>query len=256
VWVTAGLVAGGLIVVVPRLAILPENSAVTAIALVGVLVQAAVLLLVGWLLLPKGRWSAATAVVPAVVGATFCAGAAILLSQAGAALSFEELLIAPVNEEIVKLVAILLVLLLVRSRVRGPLDGLVVGYFVGVGFAVVENALFALRTGTEAEALQSVISRALTSPGTHGVFAGIAGAGLAYLIVSRGGARAWGGAFAAFGIALGLHFFWDATALWVSPFVYLALVMVIYAAGIVAFLLTRRLGAAYESRTIELVRFE
>jgi RsiW-degrading membrane proteinase PrsW (M82 family) len=238
------LVIGGLVVVVPRLVDAPGDSAIAGIAWGGAVLQSVVLLLVGWLLLPKRRISPATKIASAVLGATFCAGAGILLNAAAAGLGLEVFLVAPLNEELVKLVAIAVVLVALRSRLRGPLDGLGAGFFVGVGFALVENVLYAYSAGSTAEAWQSVIARGVTSVGTHGVFAGIAGAGLAYLIVSRG--RAWGLAVAAVVLALGLHFIWDALALWVPPLVYLALAVVIYAAGIVAFVVVRRVSVRYE----------
>jgi Na+/glutamate symporter len=61
--------------------------------------------------------------------------------------------------------------------------------------------------------------------------------------------RAWGVALAAFGVALALHLLWDAMRLWVPVFVYLGLVAVLYAVGIVLFVVTRRLSAAYEARS-------
>lgn len=252
-WIYLALVVAGLFVVVPRLVSVPAVPAIAAVALAGCLIQAAVMLFVGWLLLPKRRAAASTVLVSALIGATFCAGAAILLNRAVVGMELEILFLAPVNEEFVKLAAIALVLFALRHRMRGPLDGLVVGFFVGFGFAVVENILYSYSAGSVVEAWQLVIARAITSPGTHGVFAGIAGAGLAYLIVSRerivSRGRAWGLAVAAFGLALGLHLLWDAVRLWVPSLVYLGLVIVIYAAGIVAFVVTRRLSAAYEARS-------
>ncbi|MBS1907431.1 MAG: PrsW family intramembrane metalloprotease [Actinobacteria bacterium] len=246
-WIYLVLVAAGLFLVVPRLVLTPGDPAVVAAAWIGMLVQVAVLLLVGRLLLPKGRGTTSAIVAAALIGASFCTGAAILLNGVVDRLGLDVRLVASVNEEIVKIIAVVAVLFALRDRLRGPLDGLVIGYFVGLGFAVVENVLYAYGAANAATAWQLVITRALTSPGTHGIFTGIEGAALAYLLITRG--RAWGLALAAIATVIGLHLLWDALILWVPVLVYLVAVVALYAAGIVIFLLARRMGARFESTT-------
>jgi hypothetical protein len=50
------------------------------------------------------------------------------------------------------------------------------------------------------------------------------------------------------GGALGLHLLWDVLNLWLPPLVYIGAVVLLYAAGIVAFILVRRASAAFERR--------
>jgi RsiW-degrading membrane proteinase PrsW (M82 family) len=249
-WIALALVVGGLTVVVPRLASVPPDATVVSIAWIGALLQAVVLTGVGLLLLPRKRLSRFTVPAPALLGATFCTGAGILANAAAENAQLQVLLVAPFAEEMLKLLAVAVLLFAFRPRLRGPLDGLVMGFFVGTGFAVVENVLYVYQAPGPAEAWVSAISRTITSAGTHGIYAGIAGAGLAFLILSRGSrGRRWGVALAALGAALLLHLLWDGLSLWLPTFAYLAAALVLYAAGIVVFILARRMSAGYELRT-------
>jgi RsiW-degrading membrane proteinase PrsW (M82 family) len=168
IWMVVVVAAAGLVVVVPRLVDVPSDGAVTLVAWIGAALHLVVLLLVGWLLLPKRRAAVTTVLMSAVIGATFCAGAGILLNGWAAAAQMEVLIAAPVSEEVAKLAAIVLVLMALGAGLRGPLDGLVVGYFVGVGFGVVENILYSYRAGSVGEAWQLVIARAVTGRGRTG----------------------------------------------------------------------------------------
>jgi RsiW-degrading membrane proteinase PrsW (M82 family) len=105
-------------------------------------------------------------------------------------------LFAPFTEEPIKDLGIVVVLLLAATRPRGPLDGLVVGSFVGLGFEVVENVVQSVTNAITAappghpsqwaslatDVIHEVLRRSWTG---HIVITGIAGFGIAYAMTAR-----------------------------------------------------------------------
>jgi len=105
-------------------------------------------------------------------------------------------LFAPFTEEPIKDLGIVVVLLLAATRPRGPLDGLVVGSFVGLGFEVVENVVQSLNNAITAapaghpsqwaslatDVIHEVLRRSWTG---HIVISGVAGFGIAYAMTAR-----------------------------------------------------------------------
>ncbi len=105
-------------------------------------------------------------------------------------------LFAPVTEEPIKDLGVVVVLLLAATRPRGPLDGLVVGSFVGLGFEVVENVVQSVNNaitsappghpGQWASLATDVVHEVLRRSWTgHIVITGIAGFGIAYAMAAR-----------------------------------------------------------------------
>lgn len=105
-------------------------------------------------------------------------------------------LFAPFTEEPIKDLGIAVVLLLSATRPRGPLDGLVVGSFVGLGFEVVENVVQSVSNAIAAapsghpgqwaslgtDVIHEVLRRSWTG---HIVITGIAGFGIGYAMTAR-----------------------------------------------------------------------
>lgn len=105
-------------------------------------------------------------------------------------------LFAPLTEEPLKDLGVLVVLLLASTRPRTALDGLVVGSFVGLGFEVVENVVQSLNNAIAAapaghpgqweslatDVVHEVLRRSWTG---HIVITGIAGFGIAYAMTAR-----------------------------------------------------------------------
>ncbi|MFD0688579.1 PrsW family glutamic-type intramembrane protease [Actinomadura fibrosa] len=129
-------------------------------------------------------------------------------------------IVAPVDEEILKLLGVALLGLAVPAAVRGPLDGYGYGALVGLGFLVSENFLYVLNTivltGATQDAnaaLFSIVSRMAGGVWwSHWAMTAVAGAGLGCLFgrASRGAvALACGG----FALALAMHSWWDAPML-------------------------------------------
>jgi protease PrsW len=204
------------------------------------------LLLVGFVVLrllrpirsPDLVWSAAAL----IWGATAAAGCALLANQglvglwaksegAAFASNWSASLSAPLNEEVLKLCGVVLLVLAAPLTINGPLDGMVYGSLVGLGFQVVENVTYGLNSiplsgGTNPE--RSVLSSALlregiTSVGSHWTMTAVAGAGVGFFVhhsrprAARGGEvteRGWPGgllpAAACLVTAMGMHVLFDA----------------------------------------------
>ena len=140
--------------------------------------------------------------------------------QAG---SWGAALTAPLNEELLKLVGVVIIAVVFSRAVRGPVDGFVVGALVGLGFMVVENMFHALNsislTGGLAPTLSVVQTMGvrvfLTGLGSHWALTGIAGTavGLVAPFGRRPGVRRVVGALLLVLLAMFLHGIVDAPLL-------------------------------------------
>ena len=127
-------------------------------------------------------------------------------------------LFAPLTEEPMKNLGIVVVLLLAATRPRTALDGLVVGSFVGLGFEIVENVVGSLNNALASPPDQwgslatDVIHEVLRSSWTgHIVISGIAGFGIGYVLTGggRSAVRRWAVGGALVLLALGAHLLWN-----------------------------------------------
>ena len=127
----------------------------------------------------------------------------------------------PTDEEILKTLGIVMIVLLARRQINSILDGVVYGAFVGLGFQEIENITYSLNAiaadGTDSlgPVLQTFVVRGLLAGlWSHTVYSAIAGAGVAYAVLHR--ERSW---FNRIGVALGalalawlMHFLWNSPA--------------------------------------------
>ncbi|QXJ25534.1 PrsW family intramembrane metalloprotease [Actinomadura graeca] len=126
-------------------------------------------------------------------------------------------IIAPVDEEILKLLGVVVLALIVPHAVRGPLDGYGYGALVGLGFQVSENFLYVLNTivltGATQDANAAFFSFGSRMVGgawaSHWAMTAVGGAGLGCVL---GRASRWSVALAcaAVVLAMALHSWWDA----------------------------------------------
>lgn len=123
--------------------------------------------------------------------------------------------VAPVVEELLKGLGVLLLLLKQRRQFDGIVDGIVYAAFVGVGFAYLENVLYlgrALGEGQPSELVAVFVLRCLVSPFAHPLFTMAVGVGLG-VAAGRGSRRlrvlAPVGGFV---VAVVLHALWNASA--------------------------------------------
>jgi protease PrsW len=191
------------------------------------------LLLLGfWLLrllhpvrVPALAWSVAAA----VWGGTAAAGCALLANRGllslwakGAGIRFASdwsaSLSAPLNEEILKACGVVMIVLAAPVMIQGPLDGMIYGALVGLGFQVVENVAYGLNNILQSAAtdpsravLSSMLARVgSTAVGSHWTMTAVAGTGIGYLVWQ---ARGRGGAvpgIACLAGALAMHVLFDA----------------------------------------------
>ncbi|KAE8762823.1 PrsW family intramembrane metalloprotease [Georgenia thermotolerans] len=116
---------------------------------------------------------------------------------------------APVVEEIAKGAGVLLIFLLRRRAVDGPVDGIVYAAVVAAGFAFTENVLYFVQYQ---EALTQVfVARAIYAPFAHVTFT--ACTGIALGLASRRSTAAWVVLFpVGLAAAMALHALWNGSA--------------------------------------------
>ncbi len=137
-----------------------------------------------WLLALTFLWGAVPAVILALIAqslldipTTWVLGAESLAYEiVGSSLW------APITEEIVKGIGVLLVLLLFRREIDSVLDGIIYGAMAGLGFALTENVLYFTSALTEdgwGGWVFLVLLRTIPFGLNHALFTGLTGAGLA-----------------------------------------------------------------------------
>lgn len=134
---------------------------------------------------------------------------------------------APVVEEVLKCLGILLLLAMGRRSLDGALDGIVYGGLIGAGFAFVENIKYfveALIVGGLDELTTVFFIRAVLSPFAHIMFTAVCG--FAVGLAVRRARSVFGPWFVGLVIAIALHAFWNATAAFAGFFVPYALLQV------------------------------
>jgi protease PrsW len=213
------------------------------------------LLVVGFVLVRLARplrpppltWSAAAL----AWGATAAAGCALLANKGliglwskGAGIQFaanwSASLSAPLNEETLKLCGVIMIVLAAPRVIQGPLDGMIIGALVGLGFQVTENVTYGLNNIVLAGATdpgRAVIDSALirvglTALGSHWTMTAVAGAGVGYIVARLRGAEHGGvlPGVACLLTAMAMHLLFDAPrlAIVIKVGVNFAIVLVLY----------------------------
>jgi len=131
-------------------------------------------------------------------------------------------LTAPLVEETLKAVGVVLIYLIARSEINGVVDGFVYGAMVGLGFAVVENVFYFVGQfgGQPAGVLGGFFVRVLAS-GLYGhvLYSGLTGMGIAWF-VTRTDQRLGRRLLVAGGlclVAVLAHFLWNSPLLNLFP---------------------------------------
>ncbi len=126
-------------------------------------------------------------------------------------------LTAPFVEEISKGLGVVLLIFLATRVVRTAFDGFVVGAFVGLGFQISEDILYAFNqagsdfgVGAGTLALETSVVRIITGLSGHIAFSAIFGAGVVYLLGRRGEQRNVVRGLGLMVLAMVLHGVWDA----------------------------------------------
>jgi RsiW-degrading membrane proteinase PrsW (M82 family) len=123
---------------------------------------------------------------------------------------------APIVEELAKGLGLLLIFLIARNYIDGPVDGVVYGALIGAGFAFTENIQYfavSLIQGGGAELTFTFIVRGIFSPFAHAMFTSVLGycIGLAARQGARGSKLT---SLLGLGVigAIALHAFWNGSA--------------------------------------------
>lgn len=201
-------------------AVVPFAAALALVPLVGIL--AAVRWIYRWepeplpALVVAFLWGASVSVLVALLLNT---GAMLLLVATGAgeaqASAAGAVVVAPLVEETVKGLGVLLIFLVWRRSFDGPVDGLVYAAVVAAGFAFVENILYfgaAMQEPGEGAIATVFVMRAVMSPFAHILFTSAMGLALGYASHARSRA-AWTAALPiGWLVAVGLHALWNGAA--------------------------------------------
>ena len=173
---------------------------------------------------PAPRWAAAAVVWggSAAIGCALIANEGLMALWAKTAgvvfaASWSDSLSAPLNEEILKLCGVIMLVLAAPRLIKGPMDGLIFGALVGLGFQVAENVTYGLNGIVESGAtappravLNSALIRLASAPGSHWTITAISGAGLGYLVLHGATRRALAVAVICLATAMGMHLLFDA----------------------------------------------
>ena len=131
-------------------------------------------------------------------------------------------LTAPLVEETLKGVGVVLIYLIARDEMDDVMDGFVYGAMIGLGFAIVEDVFYfiAIFGGTTGGVLAGFYVRVISS-GLYGhvLYTGLTGIGIAYFVSRRGettrGTRL-AVALGLFAAAVAAHFLWNSP--WLNYF--------------------------------------
>ncbi|MCI3925860.1 PrsW family intramembrane metalloprotease, partial [Paenibacillus sp. TRM 82003] len=138
-----------------------------------------------------------------------------LLERAVGDVTSSSVLVAPVVEEVLKGLGVLLLLLKQRRQFDGVVDGIVYAAFVGVGFAYLENVLYLGRAlgDEEPAALVTVfVLRCVVSPFAHPLFTMAVGVGLGLAAERRPVRVRVAAPLLGLLLGVGLHSLWNASA--------------------------------------------
>lgn len=133
-------------------------------------------------------------------------------------------LVAPVVEEIAKALVLFLILVVQRHELDSPLDGIIYGAMVGMGFAMVENVLYYVSAFGENGATgwnTIVVMRGVIFGLNHALYTALTGLGIALARTSRNPWVRIGAPFLGLAAAIALHAFHNVAMFggnWVSFF--------------------------------------
>lgn len=168
-----------------------------------------------WLLTAAFLWGAIPSIIAAFILNTGLGIPLYIVLGPGLADATSATLIAPPVEETLKGLALVGILILWRHEIDSPLDGIIYGAMVGMGFAMVENVYYFLNVyaqgGLEEWGI-NIFIRAFIFGLNHALFTSLTGLGIAIARLSRRGAVRIGAPVLGWMGAIFVHFVHNLTA--------------------------------------------
>jgi RsiW-degrading membrane proteinase PrsW (M82 family) len=138
-------------------------------------------------------WGGAVATTTAISGNTAVIDLLAKLVSPAFAASWGPAISAPAIEETLKTLGVIVIVLVARRQINSIVDGAVYGAFVGLGFQVVEDFIYAVNAVAVANRGDSVEPVIVTfflrgfigGLWSHTLFSALAGVGIAYFVVRR-----------------------------------------------------------------------
>jgi protease PrsW len=138
-------------------------------------------------------WGALVAMAAAVPGNAALDSLAAKLASPAFAAAWGPALAAPIVEEPLKLLGVIMIALLAREQINSVMDGFVYGAVAGLGFQVMEDVLYAANAVARAglgdspgPVLMTLFARGFVAGlWSHTMFSALAGAGVGYAAVCR-----------------------------------------------------------------------
>jgi protease PrsW len=138
-------------------------------------------------------WGGVVATTTAISGNTAARGILAKLTSPAFAVAWGPAIIGPTVEELLKTLGVVVVVLIARRQVNSVADGAVYGAFVGLGFQVVEDFVYACNSvavagrGDDVEPVivTFLLRGFLAGLWSHTLFSALAGAGVGYFVVHR-----------------------------------------------------------------------
>lgn len=154
-------------------------------------------------------WGAFVSTFGAIIWSLIFQGTFLLLTQSEAAAEiFGASVVAPVVEETLKGLAVLIVFIAFRREFDSVLDGIVYGGIVGLGFAATENVLYLLSAAGE-DGVGGMVAlwvlRVILGGWNHAFYTAFTGIGLALSRLSRSRSVRVAGPLLGIAIAMGAH---------------------------------------------------
>lgn len=161
-----------------------------------------------WLLSAAFLWGAMPAAILALLFNFLFSLPAYAFFSEGAAEFTSAGFVAPVIEESVKAIALIMILIFRRNELDSPLDGIIYGAMVGMGFAMVENVLYYLTAFGEDGAAgwnSLVLIRGVIFGLNHALYTALTGLGIALARTDRRPLVRLGAPLLGLGAAITLH---------------------------------------------------
>ena len=125
----------------------------------------------------------------------------------------------PIDEETLKALGLLLLVLIAAAEIDTPIDGLVYGAFIGLGFQIVEDFTYLTNPAFSGDGFSQthvvwelfVVRGLVAGIWSHAAYTGLVGLGIGYLVSRPDVSRAWRITLAllAFAGAWTMHFVWN-----------------------------------------------